>query len=211
MHLANRVLLVVGILSILASRAGAIGVPSPLNSSVDPCVVTSPDGTLLFTVVVRDLANNPCESSVVVMDFSRCPMVAFCPNPCTGCVTDPDARSVRKTTDAAGVVTFDLRMGGECAVDSVWVFADGVMLGRRGCASLDMNGDLAVTDADVAEYSARWDSPDQSLDPGIDFYCGGGGGSHASMALLLAHLGSDCDTVVPVRPQSWGALKFRYR
>ncbi len=211
MHLMTRALCILGVLSAVAAHAQVTSVPSPFNSTVGGCLVTSPDGTLPFTVVVRDLASNPVVGSMVVMDFSRCPLVALCPNTCAGCVTDLSARSVRKTTDADGAVTFDLRAGGECGVNDVWIVADGILLGKRGCASLDMTGDLAVTQDDVAEYSARWDSPDQALDPGIDFFCAGGGGSHASMALLTAHLGSNCATVVPARLPSWGELKIRYR
>ena len=163
-------------------------------------------GTLLFTVVVRDIAFNPVASSTVVLDFSRCPGATFCPSTCTGCTVDSPTRSVRKLTNAAGVATFDLRMGGGCPTNSVWIFADGVLLGQRALASIDQDGDLSVTAADLALLTTKLGSPD----PTADFDCSGLVDS-ADQALLQNHLGSTCDTVVPVRPHTWGGLKIRYR
>ena len=56
----------------------AAGVPSAANSELPSCLVLCPFGDLPFSVVVRDLANNPIINGPVVLDFSACPGAYLC-------------------------------------------------------------------------------------------------------------------------------------
>ncbi len=66
-------------LSPLIVSAAALSVPSPSNSSIEPCLRVCPAGDFGFHIVVRDLASNPVVGSMVVIDFCGCSNVVLCP------------------------------------------------------------------------------------------------------------------------------------
>jgi hypothetical protein len=190
-----------------AARAQFLtGVPTAANSSIPVCIVASPDGTFLSNVTVRDIANNPIQGSRVVLDFSACGLFVPCTFPCAGCTAYPAAHTIAKFTDANGVAAFDLRIGGACPNERATISADGVLLGTSAFSTLDQNGDLSVTGADVLRVQTAQSNGDLSA----DFDCSGSVGP-ADLAIVQAHLGVTCNGVVPVKPRSWGMIKGAYR
>jgi len=187
---------------------GFSGVPSPTNSSVDPCVVFCPTADLTFHVTVRDLANNPVANSTVVLDFGTCPGLQVCSIVGPGIVWDPVPRTMRMTADAAGQAFFTAHAGGVCA-NSVRVFADGVQLTSGGLTltSPDQDGSLVVNFADVAIVNGKTSSP---YDPTADLNCNGVVDAN-DVAFVQAHYAHGCTGPVGVEPQGWGRLKTIYR
>ena len=92
----------------------AAAVPSPSNSTVPPCLVMCPAGDVANDIVVRDFANNPITASSVVLDFSSCASVVFCPSQPAGIALDLPSRTLRSFTDASGTAHFPARVGGTC-------------------------------------------------------------------------------------------------
>src|SRR5438046_2710486 len=60
--------------------AQAQGPPSSANSQLPAFVTISPTGVCCFDVLVRDGSNQPVAGSVVVVSFSACTSITFCPN-----------------------------------------------------------------------------------------------------------------------------------
>lgn len=179
------------------AQGSTSGVPSASNSTVPLCMQMCPYGDLTYTVVVRDLANNPIIGSSVVIDFTNCPAVHLCP-PITG-------RTVREFTNAQGIATFAIKGGGGCA-NAVFVYADGVPLtSSASVASPDQSGDLFVNGLDQVVLTGK-----AATDPTADLNCDG---THdaGDDSVIVAHMGHFCDGVVPVAPRSWGRLKVQYR
>jgi len=131
---------------LLVAGAAIASVPSPNNSTITNIVrlvganaagtIVDPVGT--YTVVIRDLANNPVQNSSVVIDFSLCG--TFDTNMGTiqnhpGVTLDCPTKTVRGLTDATGTFSFRIRGGahntGNLAGNSTpcgRVFADGVIM-----------------------------------------------------------------------------------
>lgn len=113
------------------------GVPDPLLSTV-PNVVTSPDGSMGYTVNVAG-SGGPIDSSLVQIVFS-----AECQSYLCWCVGQVYAPSIDDYTDALGDVTFNIAAGG-CVDPTLLVsdpycarvFADGVQLADVGIVSSD--------------------------------------------------------------------------
>jgi hypothetical protein len=180
-------------------------VPSPANSSLPPCIATCPLGDLPIQVVVRDFSNVPIVNSVVQLDFCACSGAHFCP-PAPGdgyLFATPCA--VQAVTNAFGVVTFSLHLGGSCT-GLVTIYADGVVLGTRHYASTDQNGDLAVDNTDVGILTAKLGGSD----PSGDLDCSGFV-QPPDLTILLAHQGHLCSLATGLKQTYWGGLKIRYR
>ena len=180
---------------VIATHASS-GVPSPFNSTAPSCMQVCPYGDLAYTVVVRDLANNPVTSSQVLLDFSNCTAFHLCP--------PPAPQTYSQVTDAQGVTTFHVKGGGGCA-NGVRVYADGVLLASPSVASPDQDGNLFVSGPDQVALAAK-----TATDPTADLNCDG---THdvADDTVIAAHMGHFCDGVIPVAPRSWGHLKVIYR
>lgn len=155
---------------------------------------------------MRDLAFNPVSASQVTLDFSSCATFLPCTFPCAGCTAFPASRTIVKFTDVNGVASFDLRMGGTCPNQRVTLYADGVLLGTAAFSSLDQNGDLSVTGADMLRVQAAQISGDLSA----DFDCSGTVTS-TDLTIANAHVGVTCNGVVPAARRSWGTIKGAYR
>jgi len=186
------------LLALALAAPVSAAVPSAANSTVPLCLQMCPLGDLNYTVVVRDIANNPVGGSTVVLDFSSCPAVHLCPPP------NPTTTQV---TNALGVATFAVRGGGGCT-GLVRVFADGILIspaaGGVSVASPDQDGSLFVNGADQALLLTKGSS-----DATADLNCDG---THdaADGNVITTHMGHFCDGVVPVAPSSWGQLKLHY-
>lgn len=192
------------------ARSVRAQVPSPLNSTVPLVLVGSPDGTVTSTVIVRDIANNPIQVVLVDLDFTACPAWHACPMVCTACAVFPSGAGnvVERPTNLLGTASFDLRLGasGCPSPPTVRVYATGILLGSPTFASLDQDGDLSVTPADVAIVHALIGSGDRHAD-----FDGDGQVTAADEALVFAHVGGSCAGPVPARHATWGALKTIYR
>src|SRR6266851_2104172 len=102
----------------------AAGVVDPGLSTLPPCMALCPMGDMPFTVVTRDLANNPLAGIFVTLDFGACPGAFLCPSlPSDPYVVDPTFRTLRMTTGANGSVTFPARVGGTAPSGCVRVIA----------------------------------------------------------------------------------------
>ncbi len=204
----HRIALVsVAALALLAPGARA-GVPSPAFSEAPAFIVASPDGAFITNVIVRE-PSGPIRGSRVEIVFSNCVSFNPCPSPCADCTIDPVARSVVHYTDETGLAAFDLRVGASACPDAlvaVRVLADGVQLSGATFASLDQDGDLGVTAADVARVQALLGSLDKRADFDLD-----GRVTAADVAIVEAHLGASCAVPTSARQSTWGTLKSIYR
>jgi len=206
----RRWLILLSILVAAGTADAALGgVPSAANSSLPACLTLCPLGDMHFSVVVRDLANNPIAGSNVVLDFSNCPGAFICPfRP-----SDPytvNTRRLSMFTNAAGSVTFPARIGGVGPAGSVAVFADGVLLKSYALASPDQNGNgvaVTIVDVDEALFLAKLGT----TDPTADFDCDGDVDVNDEL-IFNPHLSHSCDGVVDaVRLGTWGTVKAYYR
>lgn len=130
-------------------------VPSPSNSTTPHCIsvlgydasgVLDPIGE--FTVIERDLANQPIRNGLIVVDFSDCPELRFCADQHQpGVIVHCPTRTVRRFTDANGRATF--RVAGwfvptppppDTPYNSAKIFADGVLFGRPSIQIYDLDG-----------------------------------------------------------------------
>jgi hypothetical protein len=199
------VLLLAG-LGVLCTASVWAAVPSPVTSFVDPCLRVCPGGDMNFHVVVRDASSNPVAASTVMIDFSNCVGVVFCPPLPGDPYTFVPPASILMTSNAAGIADFPIRAGGVC-VGTINVYADGVLLASRSAVSSpDQNGDLTVNAVDNGILGGKLGSSN----PTGDFNCSGFVEA-GDTGILLAHVGHSCQAVVPVVPRSWGTLKVIYR
>jgi hypothetical protein len=188
---------------LIAGVAGA-GVPSPANSTVPGAinVVGSSLGLAdsvagKFSVVVRDLANNPLNGSSVVVDFSANADVKVC-NPqlyptytlnCAG-------RTVRAATDASGTVSFTI-VGGGVGSASVLVnnggkiYADGVLLKNVTVGAYDLDGIGGVGTGDLSAWLTDFGS---GIAYGRSDYDGSGGVGTGDLSLWLTVFGAAAST-----------------
>ena len=214
MRLVARVLpaLTVCLLSVFHGSAQG-GVPSAANSTVTPCLVACPLGDITFSVVVRDIANNPLAGASVVLDFSSCPEAFICTTP--GMTPDPytvfpESRLIRMFTDALGSTNFPLRVGGLCALATVSVFANGTLLATRGLASPDQDGNGVVVSV-IGNDDPLYLPKVGTNDPTADFDCDGDVDPDDTF-IFYAHHSHACEGFVdPARRSTWGRVKSFYR
>lgn len=153
---------------LLAAASAMAAVPSPAQSTV-PCginLVGSTGGVAdsrgEFTIVVRDLANNPIAGSSVVIDFNACDLdIRVCSvQPVAGVVADCSnpVGEISGVTDGAGSLVMRI-VGGARNVASgtpgegfkcATVYADGVNLGNVNVGAFDENGGGGVNPADIS-------------------------------------------------------------
>jgi len=178
-------------LAIAASSAMA-AVPSPDDSDV-PCginLVGSTGGVAdskgEFTIIVRDLAQNPIAGSSVVISFDACEIdIRVCSvQPVSGVVADclsGPVGEISAVTDGAGTVV--LRVVGGARNNSAGaaaegfkcatVYADGVNLtlpvGGLNVGAFDQNGAGGINPADISVWLS--DSFDAGLEGRSDFNC----------------------------------------
>lgn len=197
----SRALLLALVLSCtLATTAHAITVPSPANSTVDPCLIVCPRGDVAFHVTVRDQIGAVVVGSSVIIEFCPAPSVRLC-FPVTGCL-------VQGITDVTGYVAFAIQAGGITPPGTqIRVIADGVVLATRPVASPDQNGSLNVDGADVSIAMNKLGT----VDPTTDFDCDQGVVDKADLILLQSHFNHVCDVPTPDDSRTWGRVKTMYR
>ena len=155
----------------MASRAGA-SPPSAANSTVPGLIRLVgasggvPDAAAgQFTIVARDLANNPMSGVVVVLDLSNCPDLEICSDPLDPtAVTNCPAKTIQKLTNIQGQATFTVlgsSMGSGHAsslAGSAKVFARGVLLALPSVASFDLDGSGGVGAGDLSVWLSDFGS-----------------------------------------------------
>jgi len=134
-------------------------------------VADTPAGS--FTVVVRDLANNPVPGASVVLDLSGCPDATICPDQLDANeVVNMTAKTVRKFADTNGQAAFTIVGGstgnGNAVVVSfgqvikqpgwgpgngaVRIYGNGTLLGAPSFATYDLDGSGGVGPADLSVF-----------------------------------------------------------
>lgn len=174
-------------------------VPSLRNSSVPACIaVTGHDASGVsdpigeFTVVERDLANQPVRNGLIVVDFSGVTELRLCtddhdPNEIVDCGT----RTVRRFTDANGVARFRVT-GWSVATPGTpgtsWnggkIFADGVLLGSPSASIYDLDKS-GLSAGDLSAWLADFFSGNNAARD--DYDCSGGLGANDLATWLSAY------------------------
>jgi hypothetical protein len=151
---------------LLIASAAMAGVPSPGNSTVPACVTLVgslagvPDAAAgQFTVIVRDLANNPLNGASVVIDFSNATDLAICSDQLdAGALVNCAAKTTRKFTDITGSVTFTVLGGSNGAGNATTllgggrIFANGTLLGSPTVPAYDLDGASGVGANDLSAW-----------------------------------------------------------
>lgn len=201
--------LALAIITLFASPgfAQVVPVPSPANSTVPSCISVCPAGDRpAFTVIVRDFSGLTLSNSAVYLDACGCANSHFCPlMPGDDYYVPGPMCQPAKITNALGRASFTPRLGGACS-GPFRVLADGVILKNPVLASIDQNGDLMVTAADVAIHAAKIGTSDLTG----DFDCNGVV-DQLDEEMLQEHMGHTCDASTGIRGIPWGALKVIYR
>ena len=204
-------------LSILAVLSGvprdaSAAVPDPRNSVAPECLTICPAGDRPFSVIVRDVGNNPVPGATVKLRVvsSNCPnpMVVFCEDCPEAANYDPVTHTISRTSDVNGVATFRLCGSIFCDHTPHWVevTADGVLLNTSRFVTTDLDGDLDVDALDVA-LSTSYEGANH---PQADQDCSNNVNPDDT-TFLATHLGHVCPGVVPAAPTSWGLMKSIYR
>ena len=164
--------------------------PNSSNNYLDKCFVTCPAGDSVFTVVVHDAFNAPVPNSDVVIDFSPCGNVVLAEADPPGQYQLVPVDCVVRKTNFLGRADFPLASGGTCALGPIKVYASGMLLGSRThVASFDQDGDLRVTEADLAMIQAKIGTSDLTA----DFDCDSAVTSN-DYDIAVTHLGHYHDT-----------------
>ena len=150
---------------LLIASAAMAGVPSPSNSTIPSCITLVgslagvPDAVGTFTVIVRDLANNPLNGASVVIDLSNCTDLAICSNQLdAGALVNCAAKTTRKFTDITGTVTFIVLGGSNGAGNATTllgggrIFANGTLLGSPTVPAFDLDGGSGVAINDLSVW-----------------------------------------------------------
>ena len=149
---------------LLAASAAIAGVPSAANSTVPACIslvgnaAGVPDAAGTFTVIVRDLANNPLSGASVVVDLSGCSELAICEDQLdVDALVTCGAKTTRKFTDGLGSVTFTVLGGGNglpaaTLLGGGKIFANGTLIGSPTVSAYDLNGSAGIGAADLSAW-----------------------------------------------------------
>ncbi len=185
---------------LLVASAAMAGVPSEGNSTKPGRIFLVgevsgvPDaGTGQFTVIVRDLANNPLNGASVVLDFSGSTDLAICQNQLDGAATvNCAAKTTRKFTDITGSVTFTILGGsngagnGTSPLNNGRIYANGTLIGSPSVATYDLDGLSGVGSNDLSAWLTDFGTaPTLSRSD----YDGGGVGSN-DLSLWLTQFGN---------------------
>ena len=186
-------------------RAG-FPVPDPNHSDVPACLLACPQGDAPYTVVIRDFAGGTIAGAFVALDFSNCPAFVHCHGTDPGTHYDDANHRAGAVTNAIGIATLNLAMGGTCPGGQVKVYADGVLMRTVAYVSPDLDGDQDVDGDDDALMQSKLGS----ADPVADLDCSGQVTAQDAQ-ILTTHLGHVCDGATRARPYRWGELKLLYR
>jgi len=150
---------------ILVASAAMAGVPSKDNSTVPSCIslvgslAGVPDAIGQFTVVVKDLANNPLSGASVVIDLAGCTDLAICSDQLDANATvNCGAKTTRKFTNGLGSVQFIVLGGSNGAGNATTllnggrVFANGTLIGSPTVSAFDLDGGSGVGANDLSAW-----------------------------------------------------------
>ena len=148
----------------VASTSARATLPSPVNSTAPACItLVGSDGANAsalgtFTVIHRDLANNPIAGAQIVVDLSNAPDLRLCAQQVApGVVMDcPNGRATA-ITDANGVATFTLLGGsiggtGITFLNAGRIYADGLLIKSPTVAAYDLDGQSGVGANDLSTW-----------------------------------------------------------
>jgi len=134
-------------------------VPDPSKCTVPAHAPACLVGDIAYTVTVRDAGNNPIQGAVVVADLTSALMssgpnlspATICLYLCSGQTLTPSA-----VTNASGQATFYLKTG-KCCSGTYPVWVGSVNLGNITVLnSIDVNGDGALSGADVTAFAGYY-------------------------------------------------------
>lgn len=151
---------------LLTASAAMAGVPSAAQSTTPTCIrlVGSlggvPDNAAgQFTIIVRDLANNPLNGASVVIDISGCLDLKLCSNQLdANAIVNCGARTTRKFTDALGSVTFTVlggsNGGGNAStlIGGGKIFANGTLIQTPTVSAFDLDSAGGVGANDLSAW-----------------------------------------------------------
>lgn len=199
----------------VAATSAMAAVPSPDDSDV-PCGINLvgttggvADSKGEFTIVVRDLAQNPIAGSSVVISFDACEIdIRVCSvQPFSGVVADclsGPVGEISAVTDGAGTVVLRVvggarNSGGGAPAEGfkcATVYADGVNLtlpvSGLNVGAFDENGAGGVNPADISVWLS--DSFDADFEGRSDFNCSNSANPVDLALLLSASLGGGSAT-----------------
>lgn len=202
-----RVLFVACVMSLvtaMAANAQTIcgGCIEPANSSVPACItLVGRDGTGAadprgqFTVIIRDLANNPVANALVRVDLGAAPDLFLCGTQEAGLVVNTSAGSMyaEGRTNALGQITISLVGGSNGAGNATTllgggrIFSDGRIIGSPTVSVLDLDGASGVGINDLSAWLADFSSAQPF--GRSDYDCNGGVGIN-DLSIWLAAYGS---------------------
>jgi len=151
---------------LLVASVAMAGVPSPGNSTTPGCITLVgslagvPDAAAgQFSVVVRDLANNPLNGASVVIDLSNAADLAICDDQLdANALVNCAAKTTRKFTDITGTVTFTVLGGSNGAgnasslLNKGRIYANGVLIASPTVAAYDLDGSSGVGANDLSAW-----------------------------------------------------------
>ena len=154
------------LLGLAAPSLALAGIPPINNSTVPSCItlVGSNGGVPAtaaggFTIIVRDLANNPVAGASVVIDLSNRDDLSICADQLDPAVTvNCAAKTVRKFTAVDGSVHFTMLGGSNGGGNATTllnggrIFANGVLLGTPTVSAFDLDGSGGVGAGDFSAW-----------------------------------------------------------
>lgn len=186
--------------ALVVASAAMAGVPSETNSTKPACismvgsVAGVPDAAGQFTVIVRDLANNPLNGASVVIDLSNAGDLAICDDQLdVDALVNCAAKTVRKFTDVTGSVTF-IVLGGSngggnasTLLNGGRIYANGTLIGSPTVSAFDLDGSSGVGANDLSAWLGDFGSGQNY--GRSDYDCSGGIGAN-DLSLWLGAFGS---------------------
>jgi len=165
-RLRGALLAIALIVTLIPAPVQATGVPSPANSTTPACVtLVGSDGNLTaspvgeFSVIFRDLANNPVPNLLIDVDFSLVPelfIAAHQPDPAL--LVDCAGKKVSKRTDVNGRADFCIVGASTDAfppstlLGGCRIYAGGTLIASPTASAFDLDGRDGVGAGDLFEF-----------------------------------------------------------
>jgi len=189
-------------LGLVAPAIASASPPSPANSTSPSCIplvgsygVVPSTGVGQFTVVYRDLANDPIAGAIVVIDLSGAPDLHICADQLDpGATVDCIHKTVSKLTAADGSVRFTMLGGSNGAgnastlLNGGKIFANGTLIGTPTVSAYDLDGQAGVGANDLSAWLTDFGSG--APYGRSDYDCSGGIGAN-DLAFWLTVYGSE--------------------
>jgi hypothetical protein len=198
--------LLLGAAGMLIASAAWASVPCAGCSTVPPCfslvgaAAGVPDSHGTFSVVVRDLANNPLNGSSVVVDLSNSSELRICNDQLdAGALVNCAAKTTRKFTDITGTVTFTVLGGSTGGGNAVTlqgggrIFANGVLIDSPTVSAFDLDGANGVGVNDLSVWLGDFGTPGNPAFGRSDYDCSGAVGVN-DLSVWLGEFGAATST-----------------